>query len=173
MPWGSPTRPILRSGSSPKGPTATLCRSWMDPGHERNRGNLVGSESPGKPGRSSQELRSSWRQTQSEMREARRLGYRPALDGVRGIAIAIVVSFHAFGWPAAGTLGVDLFFVLSGFLITTLVLEEQRATGRIALSGFYLRRARRLLPALLVLLLAFLLVALGSGGLRLAIGVGL
>ena len=87
-----------------------------------------------------------------------RLGYRPALDGVRGIAIAIVVSFHAFGWPGEGTLGVDLFFVLSGFLITTLLLEEQAATGTIRIRGFYSRRARRLLPALFVLLAPFLLV---------------
>jgi peptidoglycan/LPS O-acetylase OafA/YrhL len=102
-----------------------------------------------------------------------RLGHQPALDGLRGIAIALVVSFHAFGWPADGTLGVDLFFVLSGFLITTLLLDEHRATGRIGLSAFYLRRARRLLPALLVLLLAFLLITLASAGLWSPIGIGL
>src|SRR5438093_1585780 len=96
------------------------------------------------------------------MREARRLGYRPALDGVRGIAIAIVVAFHAFGWPAAGTLGVDLFFVLSGFLITTLLLEEHARSGRIGIRAFYLRRARRLLPALFALLVPFLLIALAA-----------
>ena len=95
---------------------------------------------------------------QLEMREARRLGYQPALDGVRGIAIAIVVSFHAFGWPRGGTLGVDLFFVLSGFLITTLLLEEHARSGRISLRGFYFRRARRLLPALFALLAPFLLL---------------
>ena len=89
-----------------------------------------------------------------------RLGYRPALDGVRGLAIAIVVSFHAFGWPRQGTLGVDLFFVLSGFLITTLLLEEHEALGRIGIRRFYARRARRLLPALLALLAPFLLLAL-------------
>jgi peptidoglycan/LPS O-acetylase OafA/YrhL len=87
-----------------------------------------------------------------------RLGYRPALDGVRGIAIAIVVAFHAFGWPGEGSLGVDLFFVLSGFLITTLLLEEHAATGTMSIRGFYGRRARRLLPALFVLLAPFLLV---------------
>jgi peptidoglycan/LPS O-acetylase OafA/YrhL len=96
------------------------------------------------------------------MREARRLGYRPALDGVRGIAIAIVVAFHAFGWPAAGTLGVDLFFVLSGFLITTLLLEEHAQSGRIGIRAFYVRRARRLLPALFALLVPFLLIALSA-----------
>jgi peptidoglycan/LPS O-acetylase OafA/YrhL len=112
------------------------------------------------------------------MREARWLGYRPALDGVRGIAIAIVVAFHAFGWPTAGTLGVDLFFVLSGFLITTLLLEEHARSGRIAILAFYVRRARRLLPALFALLVPFLVLGLvgvvfrGSLPAMLAFGIG-
>src|SRR4051794_30070266 len=93
------------------------------------------------------------------MRQGQRLGYLPALDGVRGIAIALVVSFHAFGWPRSGTLGVDLFFVLSGFLITTLLLEEHRRSGRIRIRAFYARRAWRLLPALIALLVPFLLLA--------------
>ena len=85
-----------------------------------------------------------------------RLGYVPALDGLRGIAIAIVVAYHAFGYPFGGWLGVDLFFVLSGFLITTLLLEERAATGTIRWRAFYARRARRLLPALAALLLGYL-----------------
>src|SRR6266511_2717603 len=89
----------------------------------------------------------------------KRLGYRPALDGVRGIAIAIVVAYHAFGWPGEGTLGVDLFFVLSGFLITTLLLEEHERMGAISIRAFYRRRARRLLPALFVMLAPFLVLA--------------
>ena len=87
------------------------------------------------------------------------LGYVPALDGVRALAIAIVVAFHAFGWPGQGTLGVDLFFVLSGFLITTRLLEEHQTTGKVSIRRFYGRRARRLLPGLLVLLTPFLLLA--------------
>jgi peptidoglycan/LPS O-acetylase OafA/YrhL len=106
-----------------------------------------------------------------------RLGYRPALDGVRGLAIAIVVAFHAFGWPGEGTLGVDLFFVLSGFLITTLLLEEHEAMGTISIRRFYGRRARRLLPALFVLMAPFLLLAAVSaattGSLRSPLFVGL
>jgi peptidoglycan/LPS O-acetylase OafA/YrhL len=78
----------------------------------------------------------------------RRLGYVPALDGVRGLAIAAVVVYHAFDVPG-GFLGVDLFFVLSGFLITTLLLEEHAEKGRLDFSAFYLRRARRLLPVAL------------------------
>ncbi len=82
-----------------------------------------------------------------------KLGYRAALDGLRGVAIAFVVLNHAFGWPESGFLGVDLFFVLSGFLITTLLLEEQAAGDGISIRRFYARRARRLLPALGVLLI--------------------
>ena len=85
-----------------------------------------------------------------------RLGHVPALDGLRGIAIAIVVAYHAFGYPRGGWLGVDLFFVLSGFLITTLLLEEREATGTVRWRAFYGRRARRLLPALAALLLGYL-----------------
>jgi peptidoglycan/LPS O-acetylase OafA/YrhL len=83
-----------------------------------------------------------------------RLGYVPALDGLRGIAIASVVAYHAFGFPLGGWLGVDLFFVLSGFLITTLLLEEETIRVR----AFYARRARRLLPALVALLLGYLVI---------------
>jgi peptidoglycan/LPS O-acetylase OafA/YrhL len=82
------------------------------------------------------------------------LGYRPALDGVRGIAILAVVGLHAFGHPAEGALGVDLFFVLSGFLITSLLLER-RERGDTSLRRFYARRALRLLPALFGMLAAY------------------
>jgi peptidoglycan/LPS O-acetylase OafA/YrhL len=90
------------------------------------------------------------------------LGRRPALDGVRGLAFAMVLAGHA-GWPLARTraheLGVELFFVLSGFLITALLLEEQLAKGRVALGRFYWRRLRRLVPALVAVVGATLLVA--------------
>jgi len=84
-----------------------------------------------------------------------RLGYVPALDGVRAVAITLVVVWHAFHWPVGGFLGVHVFFVLSGFLITTLLLEERRDRGRISLRHFYLRRALRLFPALFVFLAAY------------------
>ncbi len=76
----------------------------------------------------------------------------PALDGLRGAAIVAVLLFHA-GHLTGGWLGVDLFFVLSGFLITSLLLGERNDRGAISLSAFWSRRARRLLPALLLLLM--------------------
>ncbi len=74
----------------------------------------------------------------------------PGLDGLRAIAVILVVAYHLFP-PAVlpgGFVGVDVFFVISGFLITSLLLRERAATGRVALGRFWQRRARRLLPAL-------------------------
>ena len=81
-------------------------------------------------------------------------GRLTGLDGLRGVAVLAVVAFH-FGasWLQGGFFGVDLFYVLSGFLITGLLLDEARSTGHIGLRHFWARRARRLLPALLLLLL--------------------
>src|SRR3954468_4720139 len=71
-----------------------------------------------------------------------------ALDGLRGVAVAAVLAFHCgFGWAEGGFLGVSLFFTLSGFLITSLLLAEHAASGTVALGSFWARRARRLLPA--------------------------
>jgi peptidoglycan/LPS O-acetylase OafA/YrhL len=83
------------------------------------------------------------------------LGYQPALDGVRAVAVLAVMVFHGQPrWLPGGFLGVDAFFVLSGFLITALLLAERERSGRIALSAFWVRRARRLLPALMLLVVA-------------------
>jgi peptidoglycan/LPS O-acetylase OafA/YrhL len=87
------------------------------------------------------------------------LGYRPALDGLRAIAITAVVLYHAGGFAPGGYIGVDLFFVLSGFLITTLLLGEQADRGTVSLRSFYRRRALRLLPALFFLLAIFIAVS--------------
>jgi len=89
-----------------------------------------------------------------------RLAYRPGLDGLRAIAVAAVFLYHSrIDWLPGGFFGVDLFFVLSGYLITSLLLVEWDAGTRIDLRRFWLRRARRLLPALVVVVLAALLLA--------------
>jgi peptidoglycan/LPS O-acetylase OafA/YrhL len=88
------------------------------------------------------------------------IAYRPGLDGLRAIAVAAVFLYHArIDWLPGGFLGVDLFFVLSGYLITSLLLVEWEARNRIDLRRFWLRRARRLLPALVVVVLASLALA--------------
>jgi peptidoglycan/LPS O-acetylase OafA/YrhL len=81
------------------------------------------------------------------------LGYQPSLDGVRAIAVIAVMTYHAgMTHVRGGYLGVDVFFVLSGFLITSLLVTEFGRDGHIKLSRFYTRRLRRLLPAVLVML---------------------
>ncbi|MEP6606894.1 MAG: acyltransferase, partial [Nitrosospira sp.] len=95
------------------------------------------------------------------------LRYRSDMEGLRAVAILAVVAAHAgVPWLAGGFVGVDVFFVLSGYLITGLLVEEHRAQGRIDLSAFYARRFRRLLPALLVMLV----VTCGLGRLLLSPG---
>lgn len=87
------------------------------------------------------------------------LPHIPALDGLRALAVLAVLLYHADLPIAGGFLGVDIFFVLSGYLITALLLTEWRASGEISLAGFWVRRLRRLLPALLLLLAGVLAFA--------------
>jgi peptidoglycan/LPS O-acetylase OafA/YrhL len=98
-----------------------------------------------------------------------RLGRRPALDGLRGLAIVLVIACHLIDTvtgvdhPALGTAGVTVFFTLSGFLITSLLMEEHAITGRLRWGHFYGRRARRLLPALAVVLVVIGSVQVAGG----------
>ena len=87
------------------------------------------------------------------------LGYVAALDGLRAVSVIAVIAYHA-GLDAVpgGFLGVEVFFVISGFLITTLLIEEKSSTGTVSLRGFWLRRFRRLMPALFAMLAVTLLV---------------
>jgi len=88
------------------------------------------------------------------------LRHMPALDGLRAFAVVAVLLFHGeVSWMTGGYLGVDAFFVLSGFLITSLLLTEFRENGRVELRAFWIRRARRLLPALLLVLFGVALYA--------------
>jgi peptidoglycan/LPS O-acetylase OafA/YrhL len=81
------------------------------------------------------------------------LSYIPALDGIRGVAIIVIMGYHSGVFlTSGGFYSLDMFFTLSGFLITSLLISEWRRTGTIRLGAFWARRARRLLPALLVLL---------------------
>jgi peptidoglycan/LPS O-acetylase OafA/YrhL len=89
-----------------------------------------------------------------------RLPYMPGIDALRAIAVLAVFAYHAgVGWMPGGFLGVDVFFVISGYLITSLLLAEYRRGGHISLGRFWVRRARRLLPAVGVLIAATMVVA--------------
>lgn len=87
-----------------------------------------------------------------------------ALDGLRAVSILLVLAFHANSslWTSLnGWLGVTIFFVISGYLITTLCLREEDRRGRVSLAAFYIRRACRILPLYYVVLLAYVVVAIG------------
>jgi peptidoglycan/LPS O-acetylase OafA/YrhL len=87
-------------------------------------------------------------------RQISQLPYLPGLDGLRAIAVIAVMVYHAnSNWLAGGYLGVEVFFVISGYLITLLLIAEHERTGNIDLKTFWIRRFRRLLPALFVMML--------------------
>ena len=82
--------------------------------------------------------------------------YRAEIDGLRALAVLPVILFHAgFEWFGGGFVGVDVFFVISGYLITTIIISEM-AEGKFSLINFYERRARRILPALFFVIFACL-----------------
>lgn len=93
--------------------------------------------------------------------ESRHSHFRPDIQGLRAVAVLLVVLFHSrIGLPG-GFIGVDVFFVISGFVITELLLRELSSTGRVSLARFYARRARRILPAAgLVILVTLVLIVL-------------
>ncbi|MGY2078019.1 acyltransferase family protein [Blastococcus sp. SYSU DS0828] len=80
------------------------------------------------------------------------LRFRADIQGLRAVAVALVVADHILGWPHGGFVGVDVFFVISGYLITALLLRELASTGTVSFRAFYLRRAKRILPAAMAVL---------------------
>src|SRR6266436_4129248 len=91
---------------------------------------------------------------ETKITKTQSLAFRPDIEGLRGIAVLIVVAFHT-GIPgfSGGFIGVDVFFVLSGYLITRLLVAEIERTGRLNFARFYARRVRRLLPAAALVLI--------------------
>ncbi len=86
-------------------------------------------------------------------RQLNRVPYLPGLDGMRALAVVAVMLYHAnHSWLSGGFLGVEIFFVISGYLITLLLIGEHERNGRVDLGQFYLRRARRLLPAVVTMM---------------------
>src|SRR5689334_5147281 len=89
-----------------------------------------------------------------------RFPYLPGIDALRALAVLAVFLYHAgVPWAPGGFLGVDLFFVISGYLITSLLLRDRATAGHVRLGRFWLRRARRLLPAVGVLIAVVMAVA--------------
>src|SRR3954470_11386267 len=89
----------------------------------------------------------------------RGLTYRPQLDGLRAVAVYLVVAFHSgLGVFSGGFIGVDVFFVLSGFLVTSLLMRDLARLGRLQWRQFYARRVRRILPAAAVTLVVTAIV---------------
>ncbi|WP_104082542.1 acyltransferase family protein [Cryobacterium sp. Y11] len=84
--------------------------------------------------------------------------FRGDIEGLRALAVIVVIFDHLLGWPSGGFIGVDIFFVISGFLITSLLLKEHARTGRISLVDFYRRRIRRILPVSLLVLVVTVVV---------------
>ncbi|OKH74705.1 hypothetical protein EB72_15460 [Mycobacterium sp. SWH-M1] len=92
-------------------------------------------------------------------RELATAHHRADLQGLRAVAVLAVFSDHLFGWPAGGFVGVDVFFVLSGFLITGMLLRERTTTHEVSFRHFYVRRAKRILPSALLVLTVTVLCA--------------
>jgi peptidoglycan/LPS O-acetylase OafA/YrhL len=89
----------------------------------------------------------------------KKLSFRPDIQGLRAIAVVVVVLDHLFHQPQGGFIGVDIFFVISGFLITGVILREYQTTGWVSFSQFYVRRVRRIIPVAVAVLLVVVLAA--------------
>ena len=97
---------------------------------------------------------SELRTSKPAARKPKTTTFRPDIQGLRALAVVAVIADHLLGWPSGGFVGVDVFFVISGFLITSLLLREYERSGTISFTGFYLRRAKRIMPAALLVIIA-------------------
>src|ERR1044072_7983457 len=98
-------------------------------------------------------MSSTWSASASARANVSQVPYTPGLDGLRAIAVVAVMVYHAnHAWLSGGFLGVEVFFVISGYLITLLMIAEHERDGRVRLGQFWKRRFRRLLPALFVMM---------------------
>ena len=126
------------------------CQVMLDRGHPRVRPIARRNQSASSH---------RWMNGQPDETIATSSRYNPSLDGLRAVAVLLVVITHTLGGPPGWTLGVDIFFVLSGFLITNVIVAELARRGTASLRRFYIRRVFRLFPALFVFLLAVLIWA--------------
>lgn len=92
------------------------------------------------------------RDSRKKVRQVPRPNSRPDLQGMRAVAVLAVFADHLFAWPSGGFVGVDVFFVLSGFFITGMLIRERNETGTISFKNFYTRRVRRIIPSALLVL---------------------
>ncbi len=91
--------------------------------------------------------------------------FRPDVEGLRAVAVLLVVFYHAgLSWLSGGYIGVDVFFVISGFVITGVLLRERQSTGKLSILGFYGRRARRIIPAATLVIIATTVASFGLLG---------
>nr|WP_058253601.1 MULTISPECIES: acyltransferase family protein [unclassified Gordonia (in: high G+C Gram-positive bacteria)] len=98
-------------------------------------------------------------QERSAASHARRSHVRLDLQGMRAVAVLAVVADHLFGWPRGGFVGVDVFFVLSGFFITGVLIRERSRTGKLSFRKFYVHRARRIIPSAMLVIVATVIVS--------------
>src|SRR5690349_11579006 len=93
-------------------------------------------------------------------RRAERANYRLDIQGLRAVAILAVFAAHLTGWPRGGFVGIDVFFVISGFFVTDMLLRSAEPTGSVSLGRFWLNRARRIMPTAVAVLIATYLASL-------------
>lgn len=149
----------MRGDSGEHGPTPAHNKDPLCAGLGSQRGSLVLPLLPGEEPRRYMGRLPASSTRKATMQDEHRWS---ALDGLRALAVAIVVAYHFGVFPPGGALGVDLFFVISGFLITSLLVRERDRSGHISVAHFWVRRALRLFPALACAVALAFVVALVS-----------